>query len=256
MKEATSDQITQLRRHAVNTVTNDIKAHGVRLSWGQVDDLGNEVIDWMRSRLGLKSTTSDHGVTFKPDPSVRSHAKVRPRDTADIRAITSLAEQDTSGEVDDSYARTGDAEDTIRRWRSSARSAGDTDLVETIDRMGISSAARAYEAARRGSSSPSGRRSLSGAAAHPRAHAAMRDDGGVTDAQIRALRQEAASAGDHAQVLLCDLALGDVELDEDTPFKGLRITGFLSPRDKRRIAAMSPDDYREACASAIEAGKG
>jgi hypothetical protein len=135
--------------------------HGLKLTWAQADDLGDETIDWMRSRLGLKGTTSDRGITFNPDPSsTRAHATVRhsaarksprpPPRRADINVVASLAEQDTSGEVVDSYARTGDAADTILRWYASARSAGDTDLVETIDRMGVAAAAKAYEAARPG----------------------------------------------------------------------------------------------------------
>ncbi len=66
----------------------------------------------------------------------------------DLRAIRALAHQDQAGEVDDSYARTGDAEDTIQRWYDSARSAGDYRLVEIIDRIGIAAAARIYEAER------------------------------------------------------------------------------------------------------------
>lgn len=73
----------------------------------------------------------------------------------------------------------------------------------------------------------------------------------VTDEQIQDLRQEAVSARDHAQALLCDLALGHVELDEDTSIDSLRIACFLSPYDKRRIAAIDPSDYREACAQAL-----
>lgn len=78
----------------------------------------------------------------------------------------------------------------------------------------------------------------------------------VTNAQIRALRREAGSAGDLAQVLLCDLALGVVVLDEDTPLKSLRAMSFLSPRDKRRISEMAPEEYRAECARAIESGQG
>ncbi len=77
----------------------------------------------------------------------------------DIRAIESLAEQDRADEVDDSYARTGDAQDTIRRWHASARSAGDHALVDTINRMGLSKAAAAYEAARRSNPHATVRRS-------------------------------------------------------------------------------------------------
>jgi hypothetical protein len=134
--------------------------NGLKLTWVQAHDLGDEVVNWMRTRLGLKSITSDHGITFKPDPgAIRAHATIRGSSAkkssrpsrADIRSIASLAEQDMSGEVDDSYARTGDAADTIRRWYASARSAGDTGLIETVDRMGVMAAAQAYEAARRGS---------------------------------------------------------------------------------------------------------
>lgn len=66
----------------------------------------------------------------------------------DIRAISSLAQQDQSGEVDDSYARTGDAADTIQRWYDSAAEAGDLDLVEMVNRIGLVAAARLYEKAR------------------------------------------------------------------------------------------------------------
>ena len=71
----------------------------------------------------------------------------------------------------------------------------------------------------------------------------------VTVTQIRDLRREAVSAGDHAQALLCDLALGNVDPDAiDT----LRVSSFLSPSERRRIAAMDPEDYRQACERAIQ----
>jgi len=73
----------------------------------------------------------------------------------------------------------------------------------------------------------------------------------ITNSQIKALRTEAAQAGDHAQVLLCDLALGEVELDEDTTIESLRIAAFLSSSDKRRIAEMDPSDYRSECERVI-----
>src|SRR5690606_18243279 len=66
----------------------------------------------------------------------------------DRAAIKSLAKQDQSGEVDDSYARTGDAEDAIQRWYDSAAEAGDSDLCEIVDRIGLDEAAKLYEAAR------------------------------------------------------------------------------------------------------------
>lgn len=67
---------------------------------------------------------------------------------ADEKAIRDLARQDRAGGVDDSYARTHDAEDTIRRWRDSARSAGDTECVALIERVGVRAAARIYVEAR------------------------------------------------------------------------------------------------------------
>jgi len=68
--------------------------------------------------------------------------------TRDQKAIRSIARQDQTDDVDDSYARTHDAVDTIRRWRAAAAEAGDTDLVQSIDRLGEREAARLYEAAR------------------------------------------------------------------------------------------------------------
>ena len=64
------------------------------------------------------------------------------------QCIRAIAKQDQAGEVDDSYLRTHDEEDTIRRWRASAASAGDNRLVDAIDQLGISGAAALYEAAR------------------------------------------------------------------------------------------------------------
>ena len=63
---ATEAQIKQLRAHAVNDVTREIMAHGVKLTWEQADDLGDETIDWMEGRLGLNMRTTDAGITFTP----------------------------------------------------------------------------------------------------------------------------------------------------------------------------------------------
>lgn len=63
-------------------------------------------------------------------------------------AIKSLAKQDQAGETDDSYARTKDARDTIERWHKSAASAGDLELCEIIDALGLERAAEIYAAAR------------------------------------------------------------------------------------------------------------
>lgn len=64
------------------------------------------------------------------------------------RTIRDLAKQDTAGNVDDSFARTGDALDTIRRWRQAAREGGDVALVKTIDALGEDRAAEIYARAR------------------------------------------------------------------------------------------------------------
>ncbi len=66
---ATEAQIEQLRRHAVNDVTREIMAHGVKLTWEQADALGDETIDWMGGRLGLNKRTTDAGITFAPPKS-------------------------------------------------------------------------------------------------------------------------------------------------------------------------------------------
>ena len=77
----------------------------------------------------------------------------------------------------------------------------------------------------------------------------------VTDKQIKALRTEAAQAGDHAQALICDIATGAVDPDEG--YEHLRIWSFLSKADQRKIAKLdSADTAREICAEAIEAGQG
>jgi hypothetical protein len=66
---ATEAQIKQLRAHAVNAVTREIMALGVKLTWAQADDLGDETIDWMGGRLGLNKRTTDEGITFTPPKS-------------------------------------------------------------------------------------------------------------------------------------------------------------------------------------------
>ena len=65
---ANEAQIEQLRQHAVNSVTNMIAMHGIKLTWEQADALGDETIDWMVGRLGLNKRTTDVGVTFTPPP--------------------------------------------------------------------------------------------------------------------------------------------------------------------------------------------
>lgn len=75
----------------------------------------------------------------------------------------------------------------------------------------------------------------------------MNDD--ATTARIRQLRAQAASAGDHAQVLVCDIALGDVEPGD---LERLHVWTFVRPESTRqRIREMDQDAAIDACAEAI-----
>lgn len=78
----------------------------------------------------------------------RVHLDTTGRQAKIERSMRTLAEQDQSGTTDDSYASTGDAVDTIRRWYAAATTADDVDLVTMIDAIGVKVAAHAYEAAR------------------------------------------------------------------------------------------------------------
>lgn len=76
----------------------------------------------------------------------------------------------------------------------------------------------------------------------------------ITTDDIQGLRTAAATAGDHAMVLICDLHTGDVDI-ADTGIETLRIAAFLSPADVRRIGAMDSTDLEEAVVEAIQAGR-
>lgn len=75
----------------------------------------------------------------------------------------------------------------------------------------------------------------------------------ITDARIEQLATSAAQAGDHAQVLVCRIALGEVVLDEDATIYGLPIAALLSPADRRRIGERwaTMDEARAECARVI-----
>ena len=66
----------------------------------------------------------------------------------------------------------------------------------------------------------------------------------ITTAQIRALRTEAAAAGDFEQVEICDVALSRA------PVRTLSVIGA----DGARVDV--EEDCRELCADAINAGQG
>ncbi len=71
----------------------------------------------------------------------------------------------------------------------------------------------------------------------------------MTMKTIKDLRTEAAQHGDHAQVLICDIATGDV--DPDDGYDHLHIWSFLSKDDQRKIAQLDSEAARSVCADAL-----
>jgi len=63
---ATEEQMTQLRRRAVNDATREIMRDGVFLTQEQADDLGEETLGWIGGRLGLNVKATDRGVECTP----------------------------------------------------------------------------------------------------------------------------------------------------------------------------------------------
>lgn len=76
----------------------------------------------------------------------------------------------------------------------------------------------------------------------------------ITDDDIRALHANAGTAGDHAQAMICDIALGLV--DADAGYDHLQIWSFLSESDKRKIRQLDAHTAREACVDVIAYGRG
>lgn len=81
-------------------------------------------------------------------------------------------------------------------------------------------------------------------------------DADLTNNQIRELRTGAAQHGDHAMALICDLAVGDVVLDEDTTIDSLRIASFIDKSDQIKIASMDRAACRAKCLDAINSARG
>ncbi len=69
MKTATAEQIATIRARAVNDTARAMMLRGVRLTYAQADDLGEEALDWLRSRLGLRSSTTDGWILCEPADS-------------------------------------------------------------------------------------------------------------------------------------------------------------------------------------------
>lgn len=93
MKAATDDQIETIRKRAYNQTARDMAHGGVKLTWEQADDLGDQAIDWMRSRLGLRISTTDRGIIGQPDPTNVAAAFDRATDRYYIRIKTAPHQQ-------------------------------------------------------------------------------------------------------------------------------------------------------------------
>ena len=71
MTTATETQIAALAARRVDATTREIAETGITLTHEQADDLGAEVLDWMRSRLDMVVTETDRGTECAPGvPSV------------------------------------------------------------------------------------------------------------------------------------------------------------------------------------------
>lgn len=62
VKTEREEQLDALAARAVNDVTRAIMRDGIDLSHDEADDLGEETLAWMRSRLGLTITETSEGV--------------------------------------------------------------------------------------------------------------------------------------------------------------------------------------------------
>lgn len=54
--------LSAIRARAVTDATRYVQEHGISLSHDEADDMGDECLDWLRTRLGLRVTTTDTGV--------------------------------------------------------------------------------------------------------------------------------------------------------------------------------------------------
>ena len=62
---ATAEQMETIMAQRIDDVARDMMAHGVELSWEQIEEMGETRCHWLVSRLGLKSTTTDDGVRYE-----------------------------------------------------------------------------------------------------------------------------------------------------------------------------------------------
>jgi hypothetical protein len=63
---ATAAQIDTIRARRVDATARAMMTDGVTLTHEQADDLGDEAMVWLRTRLGLSVETTDAGVVATP----------------------------------------------------------------------------------------------------------------------------------------------------------------------------------------------
>lgn len=63
---ATESQLTAIRSRAVNDDTRAIQTTGVLLTYDQADELGDEAMEWLGTRLHLRVRATDRGVECTP----------------------------------------------------------------------------------------------------------------------------------------------------------------------------------------------
>ena len=66
------EQLRAIRLRAVNEVTRAIARDGIRLSHDEADEMGEQAIDWLRSRLGMRIETTTEGVECRPAGEAKS----------------------------------------------------------------------------------------------------------------------------------------------------------------------------------------
>lgn len=94
IQTATETQIATIRARRVDDTARAMMTAGVMLTHEQADDLGDECLDWLRSRLGLRVAETDRGVECTVDAAAlaREVAAIVGHDgSADIRTIVDCA---------------------------------------------------------------------------------------------------------------------------------------------------------------------
>lgn len=61
---ATTEQIETIRAQRVDDTACAMMRDGVTLTWEQADALGDDVLDWIERRLGLRVETTHAGVVY------------------------------------------------------------------------------------------------------------------------------------------------------------------------------------------------